>query len=175
MNLETYQRAAERTMLDTQPVSDVMLNAALGLCGEAAEVASAFREHNSAHVLEESGDLLWYVAQMCRAYGKSIADIPPFPLTGWDTHVVLEALWSNTGFIADMTKKCVFHQKPINTAASLASLQSIVSMVSHILMLYGYTLSDACEHNTAKLLKRFPAGFTPADANARKDEAHHAD
>lgn len=165
MNLSNYQRAAERTMLGTQPVQDAMLNAALGLCGEAAEIAEAFHAHASAPMLEECGDLLWYAAQHCKACGYSLEQFAPRDNEG------LDRLWYATGKLADMAKKQVFHQKNVSKIDRWELMDIVLSAVNTALILYGYTLSDACEHNNRKLLMRFPAGFTPAAANARLDEA----
>lgn len=170
MNLSAYQAAAERTMLATQPVYEAMINAALGLCGEAAEIALAHADGSALHVLEECGDLLWYAAQMCHALGYSLGDFTPRDM-GKDEIFSLALLWKSTGALADMTKKQVFHEKTINAVMRVAAITRTLDAVQSLLGLYGFTLEKACGENNAKLLKRFPAGFTTADANARKDEA----
>lgn len=171
MNLSEYQIAAERTMVPTQPRHEAMLNAALGLCGEAAEAAKAY-EYDTAHLPEECGDLLWYVAQMCWAHGESIANIPPND-QGWNEERALEMLWHHSGFVADQVKKYVFHQRPISVVVFFDSLAQVITAVETLLGFHGVRLETVCAANNQKLLKRFPAGYTHADANARKDEADH--
>ena len=68
MTINEYQRKAMRTA--TGKCYDAV-NAALGIVGEAGEVAdeikkSTFQGHrwNPARVVEELGDVLWYVALM---------------------------------------------------------------------------------------------------------------
>lgn len=170
MNLSTYQTCAERTMLDTQPVQDAMLNAALGLCGEAAEVAKAHIEQSGPHILEECGDLLWYAAQWCKVHNETLGTFVP-RLTGETNEECLLRLWYATGQLADMTKKFVFHQKPINALARHLALDTVLCSVYTILHAYGWYIEEACANNNEKLLKRFPDGFNHTDANARKDEA----
>lgn len=65
MDMTTYQEKAKRTM----NCPDI-INASLGLCGESGEVADvvkkfAYQGHDldRDHIIEELGDILWYVAQ----------------------------------------------------------------------------------------------------------------
>jgi hypothetical protein len=167
MNLADYQTAAERTMTDPDNTHR-MLNAALGICGEAAEVAKSF-EWDDSELLGECGDLLWYVAQMCKANGETIANLKPDD-QGWNEETALAHLWHHSGYVADAVKKLVFHQKPFVQVVFWDSLYQIVIAVDTLLGFHGKNISDACEHNVAKLLKRFPNGFNYADANRRADE-----
>jgi NTP pyrophosphatase (non-canonical NTP hydrolase) len=173
MNLSDYQRAAERTMTDTDNERRI-LNAALGLCGEAAElsevVESMWGDDAKADVLNETGDLFWYVAQMCKSIGKSIASVPPLDYPGLDKEHALLILWRNTGGLADVVKKSVFHRKPMNPIAVMTMLQAVMTAGAHLLAESGYTVEAACNINNTKLLKRFPNGYNHADANARADE-----
>lgn len=170
MNFSEYQVYAERTLPAAQSVHEAMISAALGICGEAAEVASAYQEQKSSHVLEECGDLLWYAAQMCKACGISLAEFAPHDIPG-EPSASLGLLWFATGKLADMTKKEVFHKKETSIIDRWHVIDAILSAVDTLLGFYGFTVQDACGHNVEKLLKRFPNGFNHADANARKDEA----
>lgn len=172
MNLNDYQAAAERTMTGTSAAKDNterMLNAALGLCGEAAEVAKAHVEQNGMHILDECGDVLWYAAQWCKAHSETLGSFVP-RMNAETNEECLLLLWHATGRLADMTKKLVFHEKPINALERHLALDSVVCSVYTILHSYGWYIEEACVNNNEKLLKRFPYGYTHADANARKDE-----
>lgn len=172
MDLQAFQSAAERTMTNVTSPTERMLNAALGLCGEAAEIAIAHEEGHSAHVLEETGDFLWYMAQMCKAGGISIAEFDP-PIAYGAEAPVLTELWYTTGKLADSRKKEIFHHKEVSGIECWGLQYRAFSAAVALLSLNGHTLSDACEHNVAKLLKRFPDGFSHAAANARRDEVSH--
>lgn len=169
MNLQEYQTAAERTMTDIGN-RNRMLNAALGLCGEAAEVAKAYEWDAKDELLEECGDLLWYVAQMCKSQHTSIAHLHPED-QGWDEEQALDQLWHQTGYIADATKKRVFHGKPIMPLLFANALEQVVVAIDALLGFHGKTVAEACDFNIAKLLKRFPDGFSHEAANARADKA----
>ena len=175
MNLSDFQISAERTMVAGMPAEQLMLNAALGMCGEIAEFDQAVLSTwgNVPPLFDEAGDLLWYVAQMCRAMGKSIAAVPPEPgvFLGWGIETTIQSLYRNTGWIADATKKRVFHDKLINPFDMLAALQAVVGGVEHILSMYHFRLEQALERNHQKRLARHPGGFSYETANARADEA----
>lgn len=167
MNLHDFQIAAQRTMTDTD-TNRQKQNAGLGLCGEAAEISVSY-EWQDNNLLEECGDLLWYVAQMCRAFGHSIAEVPPLVMN-WTENASLYELWRNTGFVADIVKKQVYHKREINEPDLLKALQAITTAVDCLLGFVGKNVADACDNNNAKLLKRHPNGFTHESANARLDK-----
>lgn len=73
-----YQRSAMRTAGDGVSI----INAALGLCGEAGEVAdivkkATFQGHelDKERVCEELGDVLWYVALAAEAMGTTVEEL----------------------------------------------------------------------------------------------------
>lgn len=72
MRLNEYQSLASRTANSQQPLPLQLANYALGLTGEAGEVADiikkgVFHGHSmDKHEIEkEIGDVLWYVANLC--------------------------------------------------------------------------------------------------------------
>lgn len=76
MNANEYQRLAMRTA--THKCYD-LANAALGLTGEAGEVADIIKKHlyqghdlYPSEVVEELGDVLWYVALMADYFNVTL-------------------------------------------------------------------------------------------------------
>ena len=74
MDFQDYQQKARETAV--YPREYAMLYPALGLCGEAGEVAEKikkvirdkggeFDEHDRMNIRKELGDVLWYIAQLC--------------------------------------------------------------------------------------------------------------
>lgn len=66
-----YQLQAMRTAASLESVEEDLLHAALGICDEAGEIAKAFKgslaykkELNVENLVEELGDILWFVALM---------------------------------------------------------------------------------------------------------------
>lgn len=81
MTLDEYQALARRTMGD-RPPEQQLANAALGLAGEAGEVADTLKKHlfhgrplDREAVVKELGDCLWYVAAMATAIGASLDEV----------------------------------------------------------------------------------------------------
>ena len=74
-----YQRAAMRTAGEYKTKYDMLRNAAYGLNGEAGEVIDILKKHefqghelDMEKVLDEGGDVLWYLALLCEAADTSL-------------------------------------------------------------------------------------------------------
>lgn len=81
MDLNEYQQLALRTARDLTP-DDRLLNAALGLAGEAGEFADSvkkirFHGHalDQSELIKEVGDLLWYAALAANALGVPLSEV----------------------------------------------------------------------------------------------------
>lgn len=76
-----YQALAARTinqdLIDVQKIE----HALHGLSGEVGEIHSLYQkvyqghDLDFAHVQKELGDLLWFIAELCTAYGWNLEDI----------------------------------------------------------------------------------------------------
>ena len=83
MTINEYQTAALRTaQTDKFLASDLLINAALGLCGESGEVADIvkkfrFQGHDLdfEHIAKELGDISWYLAVGAYAIGYDLETI----------------------------------------------------------------------------------------------------
>ena len=81
MTMREYQQAALRTC---RPLSDrdMLLNAAMGICGESGEFIDALKKHvyhdhalDRERMLKELGDVLWYVSLAAHALGSSMEEV----------------------------------------------------------------------------------------------------
>ena len=83
MTINEYQIAALRTaQTDKLTARELLLNSALGLCGESGEVADLlkkyhFQGHNLDldHVAKELGDIAWYLAVGAYSIGYDLEKI----------------------------------------------------------------------------------------------------
>lgn len=83
MTINEYQTAALRTaQTDKLTARELLLNSALGLCGESGEVADLlkkyhFQGHNLDidHVAKELGDIAWYLAVGAYSIGYDLEEI----------------------------------------------------------------------------------------------------
>lgn len=79
-----YQLKANATANNEQTQEEAILNYALGISGEAGEVANKvkkwrFHGHGFTtmrnEILDEIGDVLWYAACLCSALGAELEDV----------------------------------------------------------------------------------------------------
>ncbi len=84
MNFLEYQLEAKRTMGGTHDHGDLRLAVfALGVAGEAGEVADLVKKHlghgkdmfAGNAIVKEIGDVLWYLAAICEETGLSLSDV----------------------------------------------------------------------------------------------------
>lgn len=81
MTAQEYQKKVLSTASSaiTESKKSMMLNGALGMCGESGEVADIIKKHmfqghdlKADKVREECGDVLWYIAVICEALDTDI-------------------------------------------------------------------------------------------------------
>lgn len=76
-----YQKLAARTINKDLTTSERYMHALHGMVGEIGELHSIFQKryqgHNpdTEHMQKELGDLLWFVAEFCTAWGWNLEDI----------------------------------------------------------------------------------------------------
>ena len=83
MTINEYQTAALRTaQTDKLTARELLLNSALGLCGESGEVADIVKKHcfqghdlDFEHIAKELGDIAWYLAVGSYAIGYDLETI----------------------------------------------------------------------------------------------------
>jgi NTP pyrophosphatase (non-canonical NTP hydrolase) len=82
MNLKEYQALSSRTATNEEHKPQAFCNYALGLNGEAGEVADMIKkgifhghELDRHEVAKELGDCLWYIAQLSRLAGFTLEDV----------------------------------------------------------------------------------------------------
>lgn len=72
--------------------------------------------------------------------------------------------------ILDHMKKHWVYERPLDTAKVLEEMGDAFHYFTMMLIVTGWTLKDVIDNNVAKLNKRYPNGFTKADAIARADK-----
>ena len=77
-----YQIKVRRTAKSDDPRDQRILNWALGLTGEAGEVANKIKKQtfhghgeNADEIADEVGDVLWYVAMLLDEYGYNLEQV----------------------------------------------------------------------------------------------------
>ena len=82
MNANEYQQKAMRTMNKELSGKAILVNAALGLCGEAGEAADIIKKHifhdhelDRDGLIKELGDVAWYIAEAATVLGVSLEEV----------------------------------------------------------------------------------------------------
>ena len=98
MNANRYMRDSLRTA-DRSNMDRLKLECALGLCGEAGEVAEQVKKHffhghelDKRHMIEELGDVAWYLAVLCDAIGSDLDTVMEENLKKLEQRV--EQIWN---------------------------------------------------------------------------------
>lgn len=78
MDMDRYMREAARTINHDLDCAENEMHALYGMCSEVGEIHSiyqkAFQGHvfSDEHLIEEIGDLMWMIAELCTVRGYSL-------------------------------------------------------------------------------------------------------
>lgn len=77
-----YQELAMRTMKEGMTPENLLVEGCLGLAGESGEVCDIIKKHifqghslDTHHLIEELGDVMWYIALTAKSIGCSLDGI----------------------------------------------------------------------------------------------------
>lgn len=170
MEIKDYSMLAMRTSPNGH---DRVLNGCLGLIGESGEVVDIIKkftfqsgdrpEFPADKMIEECGDVLWYVAELCT--GLDIDATSIFINGQFDAVPSYDDTLEHIGIALSSYAAKLAYFNIIHSATEAdnkSNLRAIVAEVSLILMYYCKSTIVACmEHNIEKLRKRYPDGFDP--------------
>jgi len=79
MKINEYQKEAMKSLNPSLNNDEVLLNGVMGLCGESGEVIDILKKHlsqghelNIEKMIEELGDVAWYLAETAYALGVDL-------------------------------------------------------------------------------------------------------
>ena len=82
MEINEYEKLAMATLNKKIKKEDILINSAMGLCGESGEVIDLIKKHlfqghelNKDDLLKELGDVAWYLAEAAYALDVSLEEI----------------------------------------------------------------------------------------------------
>ena len=82
MTINEYQSLAMTTLNKELTNDQVLLNGVMGLCGESGEVIDLLKKHlsqghplNKEKMIEEVGDVAWYIAEIAYALGVDLETV----------------------------------------------------------------------------------------------------
>lgn len=82
MEINEYQKKALKTLNPALDKKDVLINGVMGLCGESGEAIDIVKKHlhqghelDSEKLINELGDIAWYLAETAYALGADLEDV----------------------------------------------------------------------------------------------------
>ena len=82
MDVNEYQKLALKTLNPSLSKKDILINGVMGLCGESGEAIDIVKKHlaqghdlNKKHLIEELGDIAWYLAETAYALDISLEEV----------------------------------------------------------------------------------------------------
>ena len=78
-------------------------------------------------------------------------------------------LAGETGEVVDLLKKHLFHSKELDRDKLILELGDVRWYMECIITSIKSSMEEVEDRNVEKLLRRFPKGFNPEDAEAKKD------
>lgn len=82
MTVNGYQELAMKTLNCELSKKDILINSVMGLCGESGEVIDIVKkwiaqghELDKEHLIEELGDVAWYLAEAATALDISLEEV----------------------------------------------------------------------------------------------------
>lgn len=157
-----YNEHMERSAKFCAPLSKEtnQIHLTLGIIGEEGEIAQVTTREEA---IDEYGDQMWYIANLCRITGLVYKpyDIRP-----------IHSKSACLGAVAEQFKKRLAYSKEINLKALERDLQSIIWWNEHRLRnVWEIEMDHVLDYNIDKLSKRYQAGkFSKEEAKAKKDK-----
>ncbi|UZT28588.1 nucleotide pyrophosphohydrolase [Bacillus phage vB_BceS_LY5] len=170
-----YQEMSRRTA----PKDMSILNIALGLVGEAGEIADLIKKQeyhghpiNLPEIKKELGDLLWYFARLCDYNNSKFSE---------DISQTFQALQKegSKGIVADgIIKTVIILNMHVNYISGDIMLTGngeysdaimVFACIAKIATHFDIDLEEVAGLNIEKLYKRFPEGFSREASIARVD------
>ena len=175
-----YQTLAQRTSPDDG--HDRMDNGVLGLIGETGEVVDLYKKYRyqslpgaelpKARIIDELGDVLWYIAELSQGMGKNMKEILMGDFDHFNRMGKRHARYTKNersmiigmsvaaGSLAEHAEKCSF---PMMERRA----RKIMECAGYLAQICGSDLQGVAEKNIEKLKKRYPKGFDAAISEAR--------
>lgn len=181
--LDQYQIDAARTCVDSTGERDTQHHV-WGVFTEAGELIDQLKKHvyygkpiDRVNIVEESGDVMWYVANLCRINGLKLSTVAgllasatsPVAVGEAILPVIVTELGCTAGSLIGIFLLGYGKGSKDVGASAATGVAKIIHQCSIACLAVGSTLDDALKANIAKLQKRFPDKFNLAERALNRD------
>jgi NTP pyrophosphatase (non-canonical NTP hydrolase) len=167
MNWLEYKELSEKT-LSTQFHCDdkkieLLLHATMGILTEVEELLdNHLGDVDRINVLEEIGDVTWYLAIIGREYNL---DFPTdLPLTNEDPMKIVVSIIKQSCKLLDMLKKKLYYNKPINDESFKQITTLIMILTQSYMNYFNIDIKGSFDVNISKLKARYGEKFSSEKA-----------
>lgn len=154
---QTKAQATSKINWNEQQSADILV---LGLIGEVGSLATVLKKHlrdkdayldYEAHILEETGDILWYITTSASRLGFSIHS---WPSSKKNQHSVLELLYRLSDRVTKFStyKNTLKNPESYHTDAVHSLILDILQDLADISEIYGKGLDEAAQTNSEKTI-----------------------
>jgi NTP pyrophosphatase (non-canonical NTP hydrolase) len=168
------KKPGENILACVTPYSLDLLHMAVGVVGEVLELCEAEDSDNREHVLEELGDLQFYIEGfrqvLCpeRVFKLAVAEVSE----SCDPCNSRALLMTAAGHLLNLTKRFTIYDKtPLDEEVFQKALHAVAVHAAACGLLSGFTPDAILQHNYSKLNTRYPSGsYTDSQAQQRADK-----
>lgn len=151
-----------------------ILHPALGIIGEVFEIKKAVENDDSENILEEAGDLMFYITDFKTRTGFPIEMNKRIEENGADN--AIDLMLEACGDLIDKVKKIVIYDNiPILLQTLYDEVEKIEIGLIEIIGLEGLTIDDVLHFNSQKLKDgpnaRYPDGYSNSASKERRDKS----
>lgn len=183
--VKALAKPGETIAKELTAVTADLWHAATGVAGETSEIleAAAAVSKDSPldreNMIEELGDMEFYIEQARQNIGLSRADtMPGFVKTGASVMVSAVVLAIAGGKFLDLVKKAVVYQKAIEKSAFVKALSEVEAGMESLRMATNITYDQTIAGNIYKLAEgpnaRYKDGYSDQAAQDRADKQEEA-
>lgn len=163
MNWKEYLDLSEKTLsyefhVDEKKI-ELLLHATMGILTEVEELLdNHIGKEDSTNILEEVGDITWYIAIIAREYNL---DLPEnLPLSNEDPMKIVISIIKNTSKLLDALKKKIFYNKEINEESFKQTTIIIMILVQSYMNHFNIDIEKSFDINIKKLKSRYGEKFS---------------
>ena len=148
-----------------------------GIVTECCELLECYEDGNRVELIEEIGDICWYMALICNEYKitfdtlkEKVYDMETYHNS--DMSFIVPKLCVYAGKIMDASKRAHFYKKEngLQESKVLENLSYIYSLIEEACATVGTDLDHVQDVNIKKLTARYPEKFNADQATFRNVE-----
>ena len=163
--MENYKELATRTeceysdaLLERAKENVRLLHAVLGLSGEISELRAAIAKDDKVNILEEIGDMYWYLAIIENM--RNINFAPGENVVEASAYDLVDDLEYFVGQLTDGLKKSIFYGKEFLDGDVIMHADDVALSLCSLVNLYDGSVANVKETNINKLKARYGEKFS---------------